>query len=225
VWWFGEGAGGMLAGGASPLTGAPGAALLYVPLALVLWPGRQYRDRDLDAAPGASVATAGPLGAVVPRVVWALLWAGLGYLALQPANRAAGSVSAMLTDMKDGEPGWVAAMDNSLARALAGHGTAGAVTLAVLCTAAVLAIALPPRLGVIAAALAGTLIWVAQDFGQVFTGQGTDPNSGLLLIVLAAAFWPLAAQPSGTRSISGHAAGLADPAASAPGSERGESAS
>jgi len=233
VWWLGEGAGGMLAGGASPLTGAPGAALLYVPLALVLWPGRQ--DRDLDASPGASVATAGPLGAVAPRVVWALLWAGLGYLALQPANRAAGSVSAMLTDMKDGEPGWVAAMDNALARALAGHGTAVAVVLAILCTAAVLAIALPPRLmriGVIAAALAGTLIWVAQDFGEVFTGQGTDPNSGLLLIVLAAAFWPLAArrpaQPSGTRPISGHAADLADPAttaaAAARGSERGESA-
>lgn len=234
VWWLGEGAGGMLAGGASPLTGAPGAALLYVPLAVLLWPARQDRDRDLDAAPGTSAATAGPLGAVAPRVAWALLWAGLGYLALQPANRAAGSVSAMLTEMKDGEPGWVAALDDGLARALAGHGTAVAVALAVLCTAAVLAIALPPRLtriGVIAAALAGTLIWVAQDFGEVFTGQGTDPNSGLLLIVLAAAFWPLAArhpaQPGGTQSASDHAGAIAEPAATAatPGSERGESAS
>jgi hypothetical protein len=232
VWWLGEGAGGMLAGGGSPFDGAPGAALLYVLLAILLWPARENRDRD--AAPGASVATAGPLGAVAPRVVWALLWSGLGYLALQPANRAAGSVSALLTDMKDGEPGWVTAMDNGLAQALAGHGTAVAITLAILCTAAVIAIALPPpltRIGVIAAAAAGVVIWVAQDFGEIFTGQGTDPNSGLLLIVLAAAFWPLAtrqpAQPGGTQSAGDHVGAIAEPAATAatPGSEHAESAS
>jgi len=193
VWWLGEGAGGLLAGGTPSYAEAPGAALLYVVLAVLLWPAGE--DRDRGAAPGASVATAGQLGEVAPRVVWALLWAGLGYLALQPANRSAGSVSAMLTEMKDGEPGWIAAMDSSLARALAVHGTLVPVLLAVLCTAAVLAIALPPqltRIGVIAAALAGAPIWVIQDFGEIFTGQGTDPNSGLLLIIIAAAFWPLA---------------------------------
>jgi hypothetical protein len=47
------------------------------------------------------------------------------------------------------------------------------------------------RIGVAAAAQAGAVIWVAQDFGGIFTGQGTDPNSGLLLIVLAVAFWPV----------------------------------
>ena len=112
---------------------------------------------------------------------------------LQPANRAAGSVSTMLTEMKDGEPGWIASLDSGLARVLAGHGTVVAIVLAVLCTAAVLTIAAPPRLtriGVIAAALAGLAIWILQDFGEIFTGQGTDPNSGLLLIAIAAAFWP-----------------------------------
>jgi len=196
VWWIGEGAGGLLAGGSPSYTDAPGAALLYVLLAVLIWPPRQGRDRD--PAPGASVATTGPLGAVAPRVAWALLWAGLGYLILQPASRAAGSVSAMLTEMKDGEPGWIASMDSGLARALAGHGTAVAIVLAVLCTAAVLTIAGPPRLtriGVIAAALAGLAIWILQDFGEIFTGQGTDPNSGLLLIAIAAAFWPLTTAP------------------------------
>jgi hypothetical protein len=127
-------------------------------------------------------------------VVWALLWAGLGYLILQPASRASGSVSAMLTEMKDGEPGWIASLDSGLARGLAGHGTAVAIVLAILCTAAVLGIAAPPRLtrfGVIAAALAGLAFWILQDFGEIFTGQGTDPNSGPLLIALAAAFWPV----------------------------------
>ena len=191
VWWIGEVAGGLLAGGTPPYTEAPGAALLYVLLAVLIWPGRQ--DRAQDVAPGASVATTGPLGTVAPRVAWALLWAGLGYLILQPASRAAGSVSTMLTEMKGGEPGWIASLDSGLARVLAGHGTVVAIVLAVLCTAAVLTIAAPPRLtriGVIAAALAGLAIWILQDFGEIFTGQGTDPNSGLLLIAIAAAFWP-----------------------------------
>src|SRR2546423_582332 len=97
------------------------------------WPRRQRAARQSSTAPapGASVATTGPLGAVAPRVAWALLWAGLGYLTLQPASRAADAVSAMLTEMKEGEPGWIGAMDNGLARALAGHGTLVAVTLAV----------------------------------------------------------------------------------------------
>ena len=39
VWWIGEGLGGLFTGAASPLTGAPGAALLYVFAGLILWPG------------------------------------------------------------------------------------------------------------------------------------------------------------------------------------------
>jgi len=52
---------------------------------------------------------------------------------------------------------------------------------------------------VLAAALVGLVIWVLQDLGEIFTGQGTDPNSGLLLFAVAAAFWPLTIAP-GTRS-------------------------
>ncbi len=38
VWWFGEGLGGVLNGGADPLNGAPGAVILYALLAVLLWP-------------------------------------------------------------------------------------------------------------------------------------------------------------------------------------------
>ena len=38
VWWFGEGLGGVLSGTASPLTGAPGAVILYALLAVLAWP-------------------------------------------------------------------------------------------------------------------------------------------------------------------------------------------
>jgi hypothetical protein len=34
-------------------------------------------------------------------------------------------------------------------------------------------------------------LWVAgEDFGGILTGHATDPNSGLLLVLLAAVFWP-----------------------------------
>ena len=45
VWWLGEGLGGLLTGTASPVTGAPGAALLYVVIAVLAWPRRAGRDR------------------------------------------------------------------------------------------------------------------------------------------------------------------------------------
>src|ERR1700689_5766068 len=38
VWWFGEGLGGVLTGGASPLNGAPDAVIIYGLLAVLLWP-------------------------------------------------------------------------------------------------------------------------------------------------------------------------------------------
>ena len=47
VWWLGEGLGGVLAGTASPVGGAPGPAVLYALLAVLLWP----RDRGDATAP------------------------------------------------------------------------------------------------------------------------------------------------------------------------------
>jgi hypothetical protein len=41
------------------------------------------------------------------------------------------------------------------------------------------------------------VIWFAgQDLGEIATGQATDPNSGLLLALLAAAYWPIRQRPS-----------------------------
>ncbi|HET7244482.1 MAG TPA: hypothetical protein VFJ07_06565, partial [Streptosporangiaceae bacterium] len=45
VWWLGEGLGGVLTGAASPVTGAPGAALLYALAAVLLWPARHAGGR------------------------------------------------------------------------------------------------------------------------------------------------------------------------------------
>ena len=50
------------------------------------------------------------------------------------------------------------------------------------------------RPALVLAAVVSLAIWVAgENFGGIFTGQGTDPNSGPLLVLLAAAYWPLRA--------------------------------
>lgn len=209
VWWIGEGLGGMLAGTADPVMGAPGAAVLYAFLALLAWPHDRAAPGTAPGAvagdaPGtASVATTGRLGRALPRVVWAALWGSLAGFVLQPADRSPGGLSTIVSGMKTGEPRWIAAMDGFGGRALAQHGTAASVLIAALCVLAAVALASGrlTRIAVIAGAVLGAAFWAAQDFGAIFTGQGTDPNSGLLLIVLAVAFWPAATRgPRGDHS-------------------------
>jgi len=59
------------------------------------------------------------------------------------------------------------------------------------------------------AAVVALVTWVVgQNLGGIFTGAGTDPNSGPLLVLLAAAYWPAssgagparAGQPGARRS-------------------------
>ena len=38
------------------------------------------------------------------------------------------------------------------------------------------------------------ITWIGQDFGGILTSQGTDPNSGPLLFLLALAYWPIVPQ-------------------------------
>jgi hypothetical protein len=189
VWWLGEGLGGVLAGSVDPFAGAPGAAVLYVLLALLAWPAATVRGTQ------ASVALSGRLGPIAPRIWWAALWASLAYGAFEPANRSPDGLSSNMSAMRSGEPGWIAALDGALSHVLAHYGTEVSITLSVFCALATATVSLNrlTRLGVVIAVIAGAMIWLAQDFGEIFTGRGTDPNSGLLLIVLAAAFWPVAA--------------------------------
>ena len=47
------------------------------------------------------------------------------------------------------------------------------------------------RPALILAVIAALALWVAgEDFGGVFSGSGTDPNTGPVLVLLALAFWP-----------------------------------
>jgi hypothetical protein len=95
VWVVGEGMGGLLAGTALPLTGAPGAALLYAILAVLVWPTSPERSEQARGrrGPDGSPAAEGPFGAWAGRVAWSAYWTGMGILWLLPSGRVVGAVT------------------------------------------------------------------------------------------------------------------------------------
>ena len=186
VWWFGEGFGGVLAGTASPLTGAPGAVVLYAVLAVVLWP------RAHGSSEGAFTA-AHPLGIRASKVIWVVVWGSLAALAL--FGSATRHAASLLSGMSDGEPRWLADLDHHTAALAAGRGLAIALVTGLVLAGIALGVFLPARSArvmMVTAVAVGFVIWVVgEDFGQLFSGSATDPNSGPLLVLLAAAYWPI----------------------------------
>ena len=185
VWWLGEGLGGVLAGTASPLNGAPGAVILYALLAVLLWPAARDRPAPFAAARAVGQASA--------RALWMVLWTGLAFFALLPASRAPGAASGTFSAMASGQPGWLSWAGHRIAGVLAGQGLLTAVLLAGALAVVAVSTFLPARAartGVVLAVTVAAFIWLAQGLGGIFTGSGTDPNSGPLLALLAVAFWP-----------------------------------
>ncbi len=187
VWALGEGFGMLFTGAASPLTGAPGAALLYVAIGVLVWP------RTAGPAVSGPAASEGPLGAWGGKAIWAVVWSGMGFLWLLPANRAGGSISGAISASVAGEPGWLAHGQLSVAHALG----SGAGSVAVVCGVLSFVIGLGPLLTrhttvfLVAGAALALDYWVfGEAFGGVFTGLATDPNTGPLLVLLALAVYP-----------------------------------
>jgi hypothetical protein len=187
VWWFGEGLGMVLTGSASPVNGAPGAVIIYALLAVLLWPA----DRGGTPAPFTAART---VGAPAARALWLVLWLSLAYFALLPASRAPQALHDMIAAMKDGEPGWLAALDRNAAALVAHQGLAASVVLAAVLVTVAAGVYLPrpaARVTLVLAIVVAAVIWVfGQAFGTIMTGGGTDPNSGPLLALLALAYWP-----------------------------------
>ena len=129
-----------------------------------------------------------------------MLWGSFAYFILQAANRGPGALRDMFAGLAtSGEPGWVAAMDRGLASAAGPHGLAISIGLAVVFVAAGLGIfwSVTARAALLLSVIVAVAIWVlGENFGALLTGQGTDPGSGLLLVLLAAAFWPLRRRPA-----------------------------
>jgi hypothetical protein len=189
VWWLGEGLGSVLTGHASALSGAPGAVLIYALLAILLWPAAT--DRPAAFVAGRSV------GGPAARMLWLALWGGLACLSLQPAISAGRGTDRMISAMASGEPGWLGAIDRHLGGLLGHYGLAASIVLAITLGAIAAGPYLPrpaARAMIALAAAAAVVIWAAEALGGVFTGSGTDPNSGPLLALLAVAYWPSGAR-------------------------------
>ena len=204
VWVIGEGAGGLLMPGISALNGAPGAALLYVLVAVILWP--RHPGDGTGPAGGAAPADAGLPGGPAARWCWAALWTGLALIELEGANHAAVVPAAEVSDAGNGEPGWVAALNHHAGQLLAGHGAAFALAAALVQLAIGLAILrLRWRRAALAAgiALAVTYGLFGQDLGGLLTGRATDPGTAPLLVLLALALCPRRHVTPGTISPAG----------------------
>jgi hypothetical protein len=197
VWWFGEGFGGVLAGTASPVNGAPGAAILYALLAVLLWPA------DIDPAdtdPGAPFVAGRAVGRRPAQALWLVLWGSLAFFSLTPASRAPQAISGTLSDMAAGEPSWLGWIDSHAASGLAHQGLAASIVLAAAFAIIAAGIYVSARSVIIAALVMTVALWLAQGLGGIFTGMGTDVESAPLLALIALAFWP-SPSPSPTPTV------------------------
>lgn len=174
VWWLGEAFGMLFANAANPLTGAPGAVLLYGLIGLLVWPNGRL---------------GGLLGVRGARIMWAALWIVFGYLWLLAPNSSANATSGAITSAPTGMH-WLTRLLVHAGNVTAGNGLLIAIILAAVSIAIGVAVGARWHSTTFLwlAIFLSALYWVfGQGFGGLATGSATDPNSGPLLILLACA--------------------------------------
>ncbi len=178
VWGFGEAFGMLFMNMAQPLTGAPGAVLLYGLIGLLAWPNGR---------------PAGLLGVRGAKVLWCGLWSVMAYLWLLAPSSSPNATHDALTSVPSGISG-LTSLQNSLARASTGHGLVIALLLGALSLVIAIAVAAEwhPRTWLWVSILLNLVYWVlCQSLGGMFAGGATDPNAGPLFVLLAGAMLPL----------------------------------
>ena len=199
VWFFGEGLGQIFTGSASALTGAPGSVFLYGLIGLMAWPRTAPAEEDEETDPSlgtaSSAAAQGIGGAATPLCVWCGYWSLAAILFLLPNNRTPTSVSSAITGMSPGEPSAYSHFLSSFGN----HFGSGGVWTTWLLAIGSLVIGFGPLVFrrptpfLAAGGLLATFFWVSgEGLGGIFTGSGTDPNSGPLIVLLALAMVPAA---------------------------------
>jgi hypothetical protein len=178
VWWTAEAFGFLFNNSASPLTGAPGAVLLYAIIGLLVWPTKR---------PG------GLLGAHRARTAWAALWLVMAWLWLLAPNSTANATSGAIDNAPSGAS-WLTSFQHGVASAAAGHGLPIAIVLAGVSAAIGVTVALNWRAKafLVLAIILNLAYWViGQGLGGILTGSGTDPNAGPLFVLLAFGMYSL----------------------------------
>ena len=178
VWWFGEAFGMLFMTMASPLTGAPGAVILYAIIGAIVWPNAR---------------AGGLLGIRGARIAWGAVWVLMAWLWLEAPSSSANAISGAIGSAPSGMS-WLSTVQLWATHATQGNGLVFAIILALISIAIGLAVALDwhPKEFLVAAAVLNLVYWVVgQGFGGIFAGGATDPNAGLLFVVFAGAMYTL----------------------------------
>lgn len=178
VWWFGEGFGMVLMPMISPLSGAPGAAFLYLLVGLIAWPGNR---------------AGGLLGVRGARLAWGALWLLMAWLWLAAPGTSPNAVAEAINGAPSGA-GWLTSVQDWVSGAARGHGLVIGLTLAA--TSAAIAVTVVrnwhARAFLVLAMVINVVFWiVGQGFGGILAGGATDPNSAPLFVLLACALYAL----------------------------------
>jgi hypothetical protein len=199
VWVVGEGFGGLFMPGTSMLNGAPGPVLLYVVVAVLLWPAEWSEGRR----------------ARLVLAAWSALWWATALLELGAANHAQGVPAAEIGDGAGTSLWPVGVLQRIVGHHLEGRGLAFAVTTGILGASigSLVWVGATRRAALLAGSTLSILWWaLGQDLGGLSTGRATDPGAGPLWILLAAVVWS-ATPASGTnrrvgRGLDGPARGM-----------------
>lgn len=187
VWYFGEGLGGLASGHASLLTGAPGAAVLYALLAVIVWP-EPVEDAPAGWRGWSRHDSSGPPAAWTP-IAWAVAWVGGAVLQALPGQNTPVGLAGALTG--DDLPAWQAGLNGQVADHVLRSGSQDNwLLLAVLLAVGLCALG-GRRLRAFAGwagAVVAVVFWLlGQGFGDLLSGRATDPNTGPLLVLFALA--------------------------------------
>ncbi len=209
AWYFAEGLGLLLTGGASVLTGAPGAFLLLALLGLAAYPRRPSRLTQGDGE------ESGLLTRAWLRWVLAGLWCLAGLLQLQAPWWVPGEISGSIGLMQDGG-GLNSTLVDPLLRALAS--LTSPISVDAPLNAILIILFLGLGIGIAAARgkwlrpwLVASMVvslviwWGCEALGNILTGTTTDVNTGPLFILTALACWPGVPPPRAVRDRSADA--------------------
>jgi len=110
VWFIGEGLGGIFSGQASFLIGSPGAAIIYVILAIVSLEKTNNNEQKNLAIP------------FWLTYVWVVMWLGAALFQLIPGQNDISSMVAMLNNSAYSSPKWLAIIDMHVSHILTSIG-------------------------------------------------------------------------------------------------------
>jgi hypothetical protein len=182
VWVCGEGVGGLLTGSSSALTGAPGAALVYVAGAiLLLLPTRWWRRGTIVWWTRRALGGFWLFAAMIQALPAAGYWTTSGIEALFQDAAA------------QSQPTFLGAPIAAFAALAAQYPTFANTVFVTVMVALGLASLLGGTRGwayALSFCWLGFSWWMGQDFGAVFSGTGTDPGTALPLALLTLAVAP-----------------------------------